>query len=102
VPPWLASSSLWTLIICVTIFFLLLLLPIMEKAEQQNCLAMLVFVSLLWATEVSLHDSSRLNRQDANSFIDYSSLCHFITDSLPLCRPTCCPRRDARQASEAS
>ncbi|KAF4470653.1 hypothetical protein FALBO_2458 [Fusarium albosuccineum] len=51
VPPWLASSSLWTLILCVTVFFLLLLLPIMEKPEQQNCLAMLVFVSLLWATE---------------------------------------------------
>ncbi|PCD29005.1 hypothetical protein AU210_011549 [Fusarium oxysporum f. sp. radicis-cucumerinum] len=50
-PPWLASSSLWTLVACLTVFFLLLLLPIMEKPEQQNCLAMLVFVSLLWATE---------------------------------------------------
>ncbi|KAG5662235.1 hypothetical protein KAF25_004474 [Fusarium avenaceum] len=50
-PAWLASSSLWTLIACLTVFALLLLLPIMEKAEQQNCLAMLVFVSLLWATE---------------------------------------------------
>ncbi|KAL4732552.1 hypothetical protein ACLX1H_001569 [Fusarium chlamydosporum] len=50
-PPWLASTSLWTLIACLTVFFLLLLLPIMEKPEQQNCLAMLVFVSLLWATE---------------------------------------------------
>lgn len=59
-PPWLASSSLWTLIACLTVFALLLLLPIMEKPEQQNCLAMLVFVSLLWATEVShtarIHD----------------------------------------------
>ncbi|OBS25681.1 hypothetical protein FPOA_06215 [Fusarium poae] len=50
-PPWLASTSLWTLIACLTVFALLLLLPIMEKPEQQNCLAMLVFVSLLWATE---------------------------------------------------
>ncbi|CEI62989.1 unnamed protein product [Fusarium venenatum] len=50
-PPWLASTSLWTLIACLTVFFLLLLLPIMEKPEQQNCLAMLIFVSLLWATE---------------------------------------------------
>ncbi|KAM0201696.1 hypothetical protein ACHAPI_001746 [Fusarium lateritium] len=50
-PAWLASSSLWTLVACLTVFALLLLLPIMEKAEQQNCLAMLVFVSLLWATE---------------------------------------------------
>ncbi|KAF5022062.1 hypothetical protein F66182_5889 [Fusarium sp. NRRL 66182] len=50
-PPWLASSSLWTLIACCVVFALLLLLPLMEMPEQQNCLAMLVFVSLLWATE---------------------------------------------------
>ena len=51
-PPWLASSSMLTLTFSVVIFFLLLFLPIMEKPEQQNCLALLVFVSLLWATEV--------------------------------------------------
>ncbi|KAI5457285.1 SPX domain-containing protein [Mariannaea sp. PMI_226] len=50
-PPWLASSSFWVLIICVAIFFALLSLPLMENPEQQNCLAMLVFVSLMWATE---------------------------------------------------
>jgi phosphate transporter len=61
-PPWLASTSLWTLIACMTVFFLLLLLPIMEKPEQQNCLAMLVFVSLLWATEVS-HATRRIRDQ---------------------------------------
>lgn len=52
-PSWLANSSLWTLLVCIVIFFALLFLPIMEKAEQQNCLAMLIFVSLMWATEVS-------------------------------------------------
>jgi hypothetical protein len=31
---------------------LLLFIPILENPEQQNCLALLVFVSLLWATEV--------------------------------------------------
>ena len=31
---------------------MLLSVDIMKKPEQQNCLAMLVFVSLLWATEV--------------------------------------------------
>jgi hypothetical protein len=31
---------------------ILLMVPIMEEPEQQNCLAMVVFVSLLWATEV--------------------------------------------------
>jgi len=51
-PIWLFSSTMFTLIAIVTIFFVLLFIPIMEKTEQQNCLAMLVFVSLLWATEV--------------------------------------------------
>ena len=52
-PSWLFSSSMLTLLLCVGVFTALLLLPIMNKPEQQNCLAMLVFVSLLWATEVS-------------------------------------------------
>lgn len=52
-PVWLFSSAMFTLLFIVTVFFVLLFLPIMEKPEQQNCLAMLVFVSLLWATEVS-------------------------------------------------
>lgn len=50
-PTWLASSSMFTLLVCVGIFFALLFIPILKKQEQQNCLAMLVFVSLLWATE---------------------------------------------------
>ncbi|KAK2811259.1 hypothetical protein FQN50_002356 [Emmonsiellopsis sp. PD_5] len=52
VPTWLLSSSFFTLVAIVIIFCVMLVLPIMSKPEQQNCLAMLVFVSLLWATEV--------------------------------------------------
>lgn len=55
-PAWLCSSTMFTLLFCIIAFLLLLLIPIkgmdVEKPEQQNCLAMLVFVSLLWATEV--------------------------------------------------
>ncbi|KAH6620934.1 SPX domain-containing protein [Chaetomium sp. MPI-SDFR-AT-0129] len=50
-PAWLFTSTTLTLIVIVAIFFSLLYVPIMEKPEQQNCLAMLVLVSLLWATE---------------------------------------------------
>jgi phosphate transporter len=50
-PAWLASTSMFTLAIAVAVFFLLLFLPILHHPEQQNCLAMLVFVSILWATE---------------------------------------------------
>ncbi len=51
-PSWLFSRSMFTLLTIIAIFFALLFVPIMDKPEQQNCLAMLVFVSLLWATEV--------------------------------------------------
>ena len=51
-PRWLFSSTFFTLIGILVIFIILLVVPIMKKPEQQNCLAMLVFVSLLWATEV--------------------------------------------------
>ena len=54
-PTWLFSSGMFNLIIIIAVFLVLLLVPIMEKPEQQNCLAMLVFVSLLWATEVCGH-----------------------------------------------
>lgn len=51
-PQWLFSSGFFTLIGIFAIFMVLLMVPIMKQQEQQNCLAMLVFVSLLWATEV--------------------------------------------------
>ena len=51
-PRWLFSSTLFTLIGIFIVFIVLLMVPIMKKEEQQNCLAMLAFVSMLWATEV--------------------------------------------------
>jgi phosphate transporter len=51
-PKWLFSSTFFALVAIVAIFAVLLSVNIMKKPEQQNCLAMLVFVSLLWATEV--------------------------------------------------
>ncbi|KAH8125414.1 hypothetical protein LI328DRAFT_146646 [Trichoderma asperelloides] len=50
-PSWLSNSSVLALFISVAAFFLLLFIPILQNPEQQNCLALLVFVSLLWATE---------------------------------------------------
>lgn len=52
-PVWLFSSAMFSLFAIIAAFLVLLFVPILEKPEQQNCLAMLVFVSLLWATEVS-------------------------------------------------
>lgn len=50
-PRWLFSSTFFALVVIIGIFVVLLTVPIMKKPEQQNCLAMLVLVSLLWATE---------------------------------------------------
>ena len=58
-PRWLFSSTFFMLIGILVIFIILLVVPIMKKPEQQNCLAMLVFVSLLWATEVGLTDKRK-------------------------------------------
>lgn len=52
-PSWLFSGNFFVLLACLCIFVLMLTMPIMKSEVQQNCLAMLVFVSLLWATEVS-------------------------------------------------
>lgn len=53
-PSWLFSSTFFTLVFILAIFVVLLVVPIMRKPEQQNCLAMLVLVSLMWATEVPM------------------------------------------------
>jgi anion transporter len=48
----LRNPTLWTLIVIIGVFVALLFLPTLEAVEQSNCLALLIFVSLLWATEV--------------------------------------------------
>lgn len=51
-PNWVLNSAFWLLLAIIAVFAVLLAVPIIKKPEQQNCLALLVFVSLLWATEV--------------------------------------------------
>lgn len=50
-PRWLLSSTFYTIVAILAVFAVLLLVPIMKEPEQQNCLALVIFVSLLWATE---------------------------------------------------
>ncbi|KAH6640010.1 SPX domain-containing protein [Truncatella angustata] len=50
-PTWVFGGPMIKLLVIIAIFIVLLVVPIMTLPEQQNCLAMLVFVSLLWATE---------------------------------------------------
>jgi len=51
-PSWLFSANMFTLIIALAVFFVLIFTPTFRAIEQSNCLALLVFVSILWATEV--------------------------------------------------
>lgn len=90
-PLWLFNGSMLMLLLSIVVFFLLLFIPIMEMPEQQNCLALLVFVSLLWATEVSRVPSgfaaiSDLSDAD-NSSTDYSSICYLPAGPLSVSRP---------------
>ncbi|KAF2966024.1 hypothetical protein GQX73_g7558 [Xylaria multiplex] len=50
-PAWVFGSSMLTTLAIIVVFLVFLMVPIIEKPEQQACLAMLIFVSLLWATE---------------------------------------------------
>ncbi|KAF2765520.1 SPX-domain-containing protein, partial [Teratosphaeria nubilosa] len=50
-PKFLVSWNFWTLVGCLAVFAVLLGVRFMEREEQQNCLALVAFVSLLWATE---------------------------------------------------
>lgn len=71
-PRWLFSSTFFTLMIILTIFIILLVVPIMAEPVQQNCLALVVLVSLMWATEVSVVES---RATQTNTLIGHTALC---------------------------
>ena len=52
-PTFIFHSSFYILILALAVFTVLISLPLFKLPEQQNCLAMVIFVSILWATEVS-------------------------------------------------
>jgi len=54
IPTWLFSTGFFTLTAIIVVFAMLLQVKTFDTPEQQNCFAMLVFVSLLWATEVCI------------------------------------------------
>ena len=82
-PRWLFSSTMFTLISIVVVFLIMLNAPIMKKPEQQNCLAMLVFVSLLWATEVRRVEMTTLST--CLIFPGHPTICNITAGALPLC-----------------
>ncbi|EEP81704.1 conserved hypothetical protein [Uncinocarpus reesii 1704] len=78
VPRWMLTSNFVTLVAILIVFIVLLSVPIMAEPEQQNCLAMLIFVIPLFVTSIlipflavilqvmrSEEDNSRLLPKDA-------------------------------------
>jgi phosphate transporter len=96
-PQWLLSRTFWTLIFCIALFVALLVVPIMEKPEQQNCLAMVIFVSSLWATEVRLPFATRLITLTTTV---NSAVCHITSRAIPGCHSYCCTKR--RRAAQTT
>lgn len=91
VPEWICSLNFGTLVFVLAVFAVLLSVPIMKQPEQQNCLAMLVFVSLLWATEVRAFIVYSMVLT-TRSFLSSSLLCLFLFWSS--CYASCVPRRN--------
>lgn len=91
-PLWFCSLSFGTLVLSVAVFGALLSVPIMDTPEQQNCLAMLVLVSILWATEVRImrHKLSRALML-TDCITGHSFICYFALDTIP----GRCPRHHA-------
>lgn len=84
-PRWLFSSTFFTLMGIIIVFVVLLVVPIMKKPEQQNCLALLVFVSLLWATEVrstSDEDGLDTHLRTGHTSVRHSSPCPILRSGL--------------------
>jgi phosphate transporter len=86
-PRWLLSTTFWSFVVIIAIFMVLLLVPIMKKPEQQNCLALVVFVSLLWATEVCLS----LSKSDSRSRdTGHPALRYVLARAIPGCHSSRC------------
>ncbi|EPX71620.1 membrane transporter [Schizosaccharomyces octosporus yFS286] len=51
IPRFFLSSTLLTIIVIFSLFIAILMYPMIDNTEQNNCMALLVLVSLLWATE---------------------------------------------------
>ncbi|EWC47677.1 hypothetical protein DRE_03297 [Drechslerella stenobrocha 248] len=51
-PRWLISSNFFILVVATAVFLSLIVAPIFQSPEQRGCFAILVFASILWATEV--------------------------------------------------
>jgi hypothetical protein len=89
-PQWLVSRTFWILLACIAVFVVLLVVPIMEAPEQQNCLAMVIFVSLLWATEVCM---VFVNFSPMLITTGHTSLRHIALGSFPCSNIECRPKR---------
>jgi phosphate transporter len=59
------------LAVCIVVFIILLKAELFNTIEQNRCLAILVFASMLWAGEVSFHIKSKIVKKPTHLFYVY-------------------------------
>lgn len=98
-PKFLVSGTFWVLVAIIAIFAVLLAVPIMDRPEQQNCLALVIFVSLLWATEVS-HFEVDVHRLFLTRTLGHTAVRHII--ARPVSVRSLASRARGRQAASST
>lgn len=97
-PKWLSKGG--AIFAMATVLLVLMCTGVIRtfaRIEERNCLAMLIFCSILWATEVRRRPCSYQKRENdwLNRFVfncsGHSSLRYFPLGSLPRRYPSCHP-----------
>lgn len=89
VPTWLSGSAIIFVIATIILVVIIQVQPF-EREEESNCLAMLIFCTILWATEVSL-DSRIANYRLSSRIPGNPSLCNEFLRPFPDCHTTTYP-----------
>lgn len=89
-PSWLTTQVV-SGVLALLLFGGLLNADWFDRVEEQNCLALLVFVTIFWALEVSVRGRGRALERRANHVppADRPPLRHRSHGSLPCCRSSC-------------
>src|SRR5258708_37242087 len=81
------TKRIFFLTIGLAVFFTLLNVKVLDRVEANNCLAILTFATILWATEVSPVKPyvKWVAFTDRHLFAGNSSICYIYYGSFPSC-----------------
>ena len=84
-PAWVSTKAIMFIIAAVVLVVIVQVQPF-DRVEESNCLAMLAFCTILWATEVSKSEELLGGQSDNDS--GNTTLCHITGCSAPSSFPT--------------